>query len=665
MIPGIDQIKESDFRLLYDNNVNVKNAYDISIMTPNYNRGQLLRNMLNSLLRQEFDMNKVEMVIVDDGGEAKEIEIIKSLKAPFRIRYYWQEHKGRRVGRARNVGVKVAKGETILFLDSDALASPGVLRDHFARHKKIKKLVLLGDMFDLKEGEKAVFKKRAGLDGPDMSAPQFFMRFIRRQFILPIIYSITRNPLGVCLCTLHASAKREQILEVNGFDESMDGRWGDEDLELGYRLEKNGSKVGWSGSSFVYHQYHPFRVDTGELDNRLKLFLMHPELIGVRKIGGLRNPFRGLSCEEIRRLDEIESTGATPLRGPAGDSGEYEVLFDNRMNCGVKPEVSLVIATYNRRQSLEGLLGSVEDQSLDKKKFEVIIADDGSDDGSLEFVKNKNLPFRLIYVRHEHKGFRAGLARNNGIDASSGDIIVLTDVDVLLPRNFLEAHYEKHKECENLALAGLAYYLGEGERVSPENLKAAGPFLKNILSVRMKLFVEKIRRSYLTYLDSRKKMSLGTCLSSINCSFKRKDFYKAGKFDKDFDGMWGDEDIDLGHRIHKDGIRIEFLNETIVYHRWHEYAKSRHMTDENRLLFLLKHQDLLKHRIINTRINRYFGKGVSDIRAFYTAAKRLRIMGKTPVKNIHREELKGRVDSLRRIFLPALIYYISGRSAKR
>jgi glycosyltransferase involved in cell wall biosynthesis len=647
MVKGIQEIPETDYKLLYDNGVNVRERYDVSIVTPNYNRGKLLENMLATVLWQDFDLNRIEMVLVDDGGEAKEIERIKALYLPFRIRYYWQEHRGRRVGRVRNIGIKQARGNVIIFLDADALASPSLIREHVEKHRKTGGLVLLGDTFDLKKGERPVFKKYLGRDSSYVHPLKFLRHYVKREFLLPALYRLRKYPAGLCFCTLHASAKREHLLAVNGFDETLDGRWGDEDLELGYRLEKRGFRVRWSGNSFVYHQWHPIHFNIRNLDNRLKIFLRHPEVLKAEKIGGLDNPFRFCRLDEIRALADAEEGAEKAAEIPPADSpgtreNRYRIAYDNRVNEQICPELSLVVPTYNRGNFLEGFLESVERQSLPKEKFEVVIADDGSEDDSLERLKGRAWPFRLRVARQDHSGCRIASNRNNGVHAAAAGIIVMADVDTLLPPELLEIHYRKHCQREPLALIGLAYYLRKNEPASRPRRLA------------LKRFVESTRRRYLEILAEQGKFSLGTCLSTVHCSFKKRDFLSTGGFDEDFDGIWGDEDIEFGHRLAKIGVDMEFLNDTLVYHRWHDFVPSRSWCGENRLIFLIKHQELLKQRLINIESNEYFRRTISDLRCFYLWTKRLRLLGR-PARPGLKARLKKMAGTWRYVIVPAAV----------
>src|SRR3989304_9938688 len=100
--------------------------------------------------------------------------------------------------------------------------------------------------------------------------------------------------------------------------------------------------------------------------------------------------------------------------------------------------VSVIIPTYNRIDLLYSCLQSFENINYSKKYFEVIVIDDGSIDGTEDFMKNnKNkFNFNLISMRQENKGPAA--ARNLGIAKSQGEFIAFTDDDCVVEKNWLD-----------------------------------------------------------------------------------------------------------------------------------------------------------------------------------------------------------------------------------
>lgn len=88
----------------------------LSVISPVYNGAKYLEPFLISVLQQSFP--HFELIMVDDGSTDSSVEIIKSYqKKDSRIHLIGQNHKG--AGSARNFGLSQAKGQYIIFLDSD------------------------------------------------------------------------------------------------------------------------------------------------------------------------------------------------------------------------------------------------------------------------------------------------------------------------------------------------------------------------------------------------------------------------------------------------------------------------------------------------------------------------------------------------------------------
>ena len=88
------------------------------------------------------------------------------------------------------------------------------------------------------------------------------------------------------------------------------------------------------------------------------------------------------------------------------------------------PLVSVIIPTYNRRDLVGEAIKSVRMQTY--PNYEIIVVDDGSDDGSDGLSGEKD----LVYLRLAHSGM-AGRVRNAGVDAARGKLVAFLDSDDL------------------------------------------------------------------------------------------------------------------------------------------------------------------------------------------------------------------------------------------
>ncbi|HNR23890.1 MAG TPA: glycosyltransferase [Candidatus Bipolaricaulis anaerobius] len=97
----------------------------VTVFTPTFNRGRLLRRVFVSLQNQTFQ--GFEWLIVDDGSTDGTEDIVRAMAAesPFPVRYHRQKNSGKHV--AVNQGVRLAEGILFLILDSDDRLVPGAL----------------------------------------------------------------------------------------------------------------------------------------------------------------------------------------------------------------------------------------------------------------------------------------------------------------------------------------------------------------------------------------------------------------------------------------------------------------------------------------------------------------------------------------------------------
>ena len=95
-----------------------------SIVIPVYNRPEELRELLDSLTLQH-DIDKTEVVVVEDGSMKTSEEVVSQFERQLNIRYIRQENTGPAV--ARNNGAKAAKGEFLYFFDSDCILPAGFM----------------------------------------------------------------------------------------------------------------------------------------------------------------------------------------------------------------------------------------------------------------------------------------------------------------------------------------------------------------------------------------------------------------------------------------------------------------------------------------------------------------------------------------------------------
>ncbi|MGQ9778661.1 MAG: glycosyltransferase family 2 protein [Bacillota bacterium] len=200
----------------------------VSVVVPTHNRREHLSRCLRSLLAQTVDPAVYEIVIVDDGstdGTEELVEAFKAHAAP-RLVYLWTEHAGR--ARARNEGIRAARGKYIIFLDSDMMVEPDFIAAHLAAHTE-PNLVVHGAVIDIYDPEDP-----------------------RRADRLP---TLSR----AFFATGNVSIAREHLITAGLFDEDF-VEYGWEDLELGDRLRRLGLKAVRCPQAVSYHYQEPLQT---------------------------------------------------------------------------------------------------------------------------------------------------------------------------------------------------------------------------------------------------------------------------------------------------------------------------------------------------------------------------------------------------------------------
>ncbi|KPJ62493.1 hypothetical protein AMJ44_15530 [candidate division WOR-1 bacterium DG_54_3] len=224
------------------------------------------------------------------------------------------------------------------------------------------------------------------------------------------------------------------------------------------------------------------------------------------------------------------------------------------------PKISIVIPTLNRKEILKRTLHSFEGQTF--TDFEIIVADDGSSDGTEEMVKSLRLPFPIKHLWHENSGRSAArnmgisaaegkiipgrsAARNMGISAAEGKIILFVDDHIIVTKNFVEEHFKTHHKFKEDKLGAVRGYV---EFIDDPADAPSQPKPLNIFSkMRKQLEMEDALRFY-----------------THNVSVPKEALLKIGGFDEDFK-EYGFQDQELGYRLKKAGYRFKFNPDAVGY----------------------------------------------------------------------------------------------------
>ncbi|GJQ14459.1 hypothetical protein GpartN1_g6250.t1 [Galdieria partita] len=197
--------------------------------------------------------------------------------------------------------------------------------------------------------------------------------------------------------------------------------------------------------------------------------------------------------------------------------------------------ISVIVPTYNRAELLFHCLNALDCQQLPpSESFEVIVVDDGSTDGTPTLVQQWNKQFpRVRLLRLSHNG-GPGRARNAGVIASLGRLLVFVDSDVIAKPGFLYAHWKRHRESLGCLSVGPVYWI---DHISQQT------------RYRFRWWTDASRAFFCT----------------SNAAVGKHLFIKSGMFDADFQ-KYGWEDLELGERLRNMKIPRYFVKQAIAFH---------------------------------------------------------------------------------------------------
>jgi len=211
------------------------------------------------------------------------------------------------------------------------------------------------------------------------------------------------------------------------------------------------------------------------------------------------------------------------------------------------PSISVVIPTLNRADSLRATLQSLIEQTLPKEDYEVIVVNDGSTDSTPEVCSSLAGQLQLVALRHsENSGISA--AKNTGILAARGRILLFLDDDDLADGRLLEEHLKAHRQHpeENIAVLGYTTW-APGVAVTP--------LMKYLTDTGRFLFA---------YGDLSDGQLLDfTYFWGGRSSCKRSFLAKHGVFNRLFRSII--EDMELGYRLSRFGFGVVFHRAAVSY----------------------------------------------------------------------------------------------------
>ena len=234
-------------------------------------------------------------------------------------------------------------------------------------------------------------------------------------------------------------------------------------------------------------------------------------------------------------------------------------------------KLSVIIPTYNRKETLTKTLMSLNDQTF--KDFEVVVADDGSTDGTEQTVKALSLSYPAKHVWQRNSGRSS--ARNMGIERADGEIVLFIDDHIVTDKRLIEEHVKYHDKYGIEVVRGRVEFIEKAhdapkttEYVDEHRYKAPG-------------YEQEPFRIFITNNISIKKRALMSVLG----------------FDEDF-REYGLQDAEMGYRLKEAGCTFKINPNAVGYifgvgWTYEERCARRRQVGRSSVLFYRKHPSLL------------------------------------------------------------------------
>jgi glycosyltransferase involved in cell wall biosynthesis len=235
-----------------------------SVVISVYNRLDYLELVLAGLERQSF--KQFEVIIADDGSGVDFVKKLNRISQSFSfpIIHLWQEDKGFRKNKILNKSVVSSNTDYLIFIDGDCIPHREFVKEHLTNRQK--DVCLTGRRVNLSERitnslspdlirngylEKHNFKLiMDGLFGKSIYVEKGF--YVKNKFLRNIFNRKTRGLLG-CNFSIH----KQDILDINGFDERYEAPSLGEDSDIHVRLELIGKRIkSLNNIAVQYHLYH-------------------------------------------------------------------------------------------------------------------------------------------------------------------------------------------------------------------------------------------------------------------------------------------------------------------------------------------------------------------------------------------------------------------------
>lgn len=238
-----NNIFSNDFGIVFKKKSIIRiEPYRVSIILPTHNRSSMAIDACEDFLKQNYPLDRFELIIVDNCSEEKEkqklLNYLNNVKSELNIKYYYESRPG--LVYARHTGSILASGEILLFGDDDA-------------HYEANWIEAVIECFRLRPEVKAVGTKI--LIQWDSTPPDWVIKY--ESLLGKLVYKGNIvSDIGLYINGGSFAIKKEILFEMEGFNPGQLGKYivGDSEVGLCNKLANKSYYVGWTALTVMYHR---------------------------------------------------------------------------------------------------------------------------------------------------------------------------------------------------------------------------------------------------------------------------------------------------------------------------------------------------------------------------------------------------------------------------
>lgn len=233
-------------------------------------------------------------------------------------------------------------------------------------------------------------------------------------------------------------------------------------------------------------------------------------------------------------------------------------------------KASVIIPVFNQKKSIRIVLESLKYQTISKDEYEIIVVDDCSNENIEEEVTRYSNDHDIKYIRHlQNKGVSA--VRNTGACKAKNDVLIFSDGDRVLSKNFVSEHIKCHLNNNSIVVGEIVELFADISHVEPD------VFIHE-------LFTNKYRRlmRYYNYTECVFNIfnDAGETESNLpwiafvagNSSIRKIKYDELNGYDEKFTA-WGMENLEFGYRALRNGLKYIFAKKAVSIHIYHTNSR--------------------------------------------------------------------------------------------